>query len=377
MPWREVTPVSERLEFINLATAPGANISELCRRFGISGRTGHKWLNRFREEGIAGLEARSRRPHRSPVRVSAELEATILALRAQHPAWGGRKLRARLLALGEKAVPAASTITAILSRHGQLDANRREKRDWQRFEHEAPNRLWQMDFKGHFATEVGRCHPLTLLDDHSRYALCLKALGDERSNSVRAALTEVFRVYGLPERILTDRGSPWGVDVDSPYTGLVVWLLRLGIKVGHGRPYHPQTQGKEERFHRTLKAEVLRYEVFRDLIHCQASFDRWREQYNHERPHEALAMAVPASRYQVSWRAYPEELPSIEYGPDDDVRKVNQDGRIGYKGHVFRVGKAFKGLPVALRPTNQDGLLEVYFCSEQVTSIDLREHLNV
>jgi transposase InsO family protein len=366
--------MSQRRDFIALATAEGANVSELCRRFCISRKTGNKWLARFRKDGLDGLNDRSRRPLNSPRKVTQQAEQDVLSLRAAHPAWGGRKLRARLRALGKQEVPSASTITAILERNGQLDEQRRQERDWKRFEHEAPNRLWQMDFKGHFATGGPRCHPLTLLDDHSRYSLCLKALADEQATSVLAALTAVFRAYGLPDRILADNGSPWGDDRESRHTILTVWLLRYGVKVSHGRPYHPQTQGKEERFHRTLTAEVLRYEHFVDLAHTQRRFDEWREVYNHERPHEALGLAVPASRYTASQRAFPESVPPIEYGPGELVRKVCEKGRITYKGHYWRVGKAFRGMPVALRPTTEDGKFNIYFCAEQVASLDLRQH---
>jgi transposase InsO family protein len=365
--------MSQRRDFIALATAPGANVSELCRRFGISRKTGNKWLARFRELGLDGLEDRSRRPLASPRKVAQKVETDVLALRAKHPAWGGRKLRARLQALGKVEVPSASTITAILERNGQLDDHRREVRDWQRFELESPNRLWQMDFKGHFATDGPRCHPLTLLDDHSRYSLCLEALGDERAVSVRETLSEVFRRYGLPERILADNGAPWGDDPDSPHTILTVWLLRLGVKVSHGRPYHPQTQGKEERFHRTLNTEVIRYGRFRDLHDAQRQFDHWREVYNHERPHEALGLAVPASRYRASTRQFPESLQPVEYDSGELVRRVCENGRIRHGGRFWRVGKAFRGLPVALRPTQQDGVFDVFFCNEQVKTLDLRQ----
>jgi transposase InsO family protein len=366
--------VSERRDFICLATAPGANISELCRRFEISRKTGNKWLKRFHELGLEGLEDRSRRPKCSPKRIDQAIESEVLKLRKAHPAWGGRKLRARLQALGYEQVPSASTITSILERNGLLDEQRRQERDWKRFEHEAPNRLWQMDFKGHFPTDAERCHPLTILDDHSRYSLCLRALPNEQATTVEATLTDVFRRYGLPERILADNGSPWGDDADSRHTILTVWLLQLGVKVSHGSPYHPQTQGKEERFHRTMVDELLRFERFRDLEHAQVGFDRWREIYNHERPHEGIGLAVPASRYTPSVRAFPETLPPVEYDHGTTVRKVDVGGKITYKGRVWHVGRAFRGMPVALRPTREDGLLAIYFCNEQVTSLDLRQH---
>ena len=162
-----------------------------------------------------------------------------------------------------------------------------------------------------------------------------------------------------------------GHDWDHPYTELTAWLLRLGIGISHGRAYHPQTQGKEERFHRTLKAEVLRDMSYGDLLQCQQAFDRWRNVYNLERPHQALGMATPASRYQISSRAFPETLPAIEYGPDDQIRKVQEGGFVHFQGRTFRVSRGFKGLPIALRQTSQDGVWNVHFCQQQIHRIDL------
>jgi transposase InsO family protein len=375
MPWQEVSTVSLRCEFVALAAAEGANLRELCRRFGISPKTGYKWLARHRAAGPAGLADRSRRPRSCPHATAADAEAAVLGLRDQHPAWGGRKLRRRLLDLGHAAVPSPSTITAILRRHGRLGGRAGQPRSWRRFEHPAPNRLWQMDFKGHFATAAGRCHPLTVLDDHSRYALGLAACPDERAGTVRGRLTELFRRYGLPDRVLCDNGPPWGsAGAAEPYTELAVWLLRLGVGVGHGRAYHPQTQGKDERFHRTLDVELLQGRRFGDLAACQGLFDAWRGVYNHQRPHEALGLAVPASRYRPSDRAFPESPPALEYHAADAVRRVGADGSVSFRGRPWRVGKAFRGQPVGVRATAEDGVWAVYFGAHPVASLDFRGH---
>lgn len=375
MPWKVMNAMSLRREFAALALWEDANMADLCRRYGISRSTGYKWVRRFMQEGVAGLGDRSRRPKCSPRQTTAAVEAQVVDLRLRHPAWGGRKLQRRLQDLGIQGVPAASTITGILHRHDLIGAEEGAKhKAFQRFEHPSPNDLWQMDFKGHIAMQQGRCHPLTVLDDHSRYSLGLDACANERAETVREQLSGVFRRYGLPWRMLMDNGSPWGDDGSNPYTVFTVWLLRLGIGVSHGRPYHPQTQGKDERFHRTLKAEVLR-EPLRDLAHCQERFDCWRAVYNHERPHEALGMAVPASRYQASPRSFPEALPPIDYAPGVDVRKVQQGGQLHYRGREYRIPKALYGYPIGLRPTAYDGVMELLFCNHVILHVDLRSGL--
>lgn len=372
MPWQEVSTVSLRQEFITLVQYGTVSVSELCRRYGVSRKTGYKWLGRYRREGPAGLPDRSRRPHQYPGRTPAGLEAALVTLRQQHPAWGARKLRRRLQTLSGAPVPACSTVTAILHRHGLIaPEGPGGHQPWVRFEHPAPNSLWQMDFKGPVRTLAGRCHPLGILDDHSRFNLCLRALPNEQTAEVQAALTATFRRYGLPDTLLADNGSPWGCDWAHPYTPLTVWLLRLGVGVSHGRPYHPQTQGKEERFHRTLATELLRTQQWRDLAHCQAAFDRWRESYNTERPHDALALAVPASRYQPSLRAFPATLPPIVYPTGMAVRRVQQGGQLSVHGRTLRVPKAFAGYPVGLRPTETDGVFTVWFCSHCITQLNL------
>ena len=363
--------MSLKQEFVTLARTPGANIRELCRRYGISPPTAYQLLERHAREGDAGLLERSRRPHNSPNRTPAVLEQAVVDLREEHPAWGGRTLHEVLLR-SYHPVPSPSTITAILRRNGCTVGGERVRRDWQRFEHPHPNDLWQMDFKGHFPTGAGRCHPLTVLDDHSRFAILLQACPNERTDTVQECLTAAFRTYGLPVRMLMDNGAPWGNDALHPRTPLTVWLMRLGIQVSHGRPYHPQTQGKEERFHRTLNAEVLQGRYFTDCPACQAAFDWWRDVYNTERPHQALGLATPISRYAPSPRSFPETLPPIEYGDGDLVRKVGAEGWVSFKGHAFKVGRALRGYPVALRPTVPDGVWGVRFLTHPIATVDLR-----
>jgi len=378
VPWGEMSTVSLRREFVMQAVQEGSNIRELCRRYEIQPRIGYKWLDRYRLEGESGLVDRSRRPEQSPGRTSAKMEERVIALRGRHPSWGGRKLSRRLRDQGFEGVPSPSTITAILHRHGLIDPEMSALREpLQRFEYDRPNALWQMDFKGHFATDAGRCHPLTVLDDHSRFALTVSACGDERLGTVQGELKGVFRRYGLPDRMLMDNGPPWGSPWHSGevrvWTAFEAWLLRLGVGVSHGRPHHPQTQGKDERFHRTLKAEVIGRRAWQDPAQCAHAFETWRHVYNAERPHEALQLATPASRYRPSRRVFPEHPVPIDYGPGAIVRKVQDLGRISFKGHTFAIGRAFIGEPVALRPTAIDGCYDVIYCLEKIAEIDLTE----
>jgi len=369
MPWKEHTAMSLRSEFVAFARAPDANISELCRRFGISRKTGYKWLQRT---GLGlSVEDHSRRPVSSPGRTPAGVEAHIVALRQRYPFYGGRKIRQLLIREHVERPPAASTITAILDRNGLLSPERRRTRNWQRFEAPVPNALWQMDFKGHFGLSEGRCHPLTVLDDHSRFCLGLAACPDEQGVTVKEQLIPIFERYGLPERILADNGPPWGSSGQGEHTRFSAWLMRLGITVSHGRPLHPQTQGKDERFHRTLKLEVVSQRpVWHDNPEVQRAFDDYRPVYNFERPHEALAYEVPGARYAPSARAYPRRLPPIEYDTELEVRRIHVSGRVKLKGERYYVGKAFAGEPVGLRQVGE-AVWDVYYCHQRIAQIDL------
>jgi len=376
MPWKECDCVSLRREFVALAGQEEAQVAELCRRFGVSRPTGYKWLRRFALEGLDGLEDRSRRPHRLRCPTRAEMEAAVLAVREAHPAWGGRKIRARLKALGESDVPSASTITAILHRHGRILSEESKKRQaLSRFEYPRPNDLWQMDFKGEFKMRNRRwCYPLTVLDDHSRYSLEIGACADQRRLTVVDRLKGVFGRYGLPWAMLMDNGKPWGCSHGQlGLTKLTVWLIRLGIRVIHGRPRHPQTQGKEERFHRTLQTELLAGRGVEDLSAAQRLFDPWRRTYNCERPHEALDLKPPASRYQVSERRYPRSLAALEYDLTFEVRRPNPVGQFHFHARLCKTSEALAGLSVGLRVTIDDGVWEVYLGRHRVGWLDLRE----
>jgi transposase InsO family protein len=371
MPWRETSAMGQRREFVMLAIQEGANRSELCQRFGVSRQTGYKWLDRF----AAGDELvdRSRRPHDSGGRSAAATEALVLSVRDAHPAWGARKIARRLSDEGHE-VPAVSTVHAILRRHGRVaPPSGRPGQPYQRFERERPNELWQMDFKGHRPLGDGAsCHPLTMIDDHSRFALCLAACADEQGPTVKKHLEKVFRRYGLPEAMYVDNGGPWGFTLAEPWTRLSVWLLKLGVGVIHSRPYHPQSRGKNERFHRTLKAELMALRRWRDLQSAQRDFDRWRAVYNYDRPHEALDQKPPASRYRPSERPMPERVLSPRYEEGEITRRVSTTkAYVSFKGRLWKVPQAFCGETLAIRPLSTDGRYGVFFAAHHIANIDL------
>jgi len=373
--------MDSKLSFITDYERGGLSFAELCRRHEISRKTGYKWLNRYKLYGEQGLDNASRRPHCSPRRSSTYLEQLVVSIRKEHPAWGGRKIRRILQNQGvNDPLPAASTITGILRRHGLIGAGMREgAKDIQRFERNEPNDLWQMDFKGWFQLHNRRrCYPLTILDDHSRYNIALEACSGENGKVVKPLLIKAFKRYGLPRQILCDHGCPWGkgLNADGAQIGtpkLEAWLMRLGVEVIHGRVRHPQTQGKEERFHRTLKVEVLDQEYcWKDHRHCQDAFDQWQWVYNQKRPHESLAMNTPSSRYVASHRSYPSELPAEEsyYLPEDVLRKVKSKGEITFKNHFFYIGQAYVDSPVALRHRAANKW-DVYYCWKHLGTINL------
>lgn len=376
MPWREMDIVSKRLEFVLLALQPGANVRELCRRESISPKTAYKWIGRYQDAGggATALEDRSRRPLRCEQRSAPELEAAVVQLRRQHPSWGGRKIAKRLqdLARGQLA---PSTVTSILHRHGLISPEDSERAtSTQRFEHAQPNDMWQMDFKGTFNTVAGPCYALTVLDDHSRFNLALQANARMGSAQVQPQLEAVFERYGMPARINTDNGPPWGSPgAMGQLSTLGIWLVRLGIHLSHSRPNHPQTNGKIERFHRTLDTEVIATRLWADHDHVQHHFDRWRSVYNLQRPHEALQMQAPVQRYRTSALAFPRTLPPINYGDDDTVVRVTEQGVARFRSKKVIVSQALKGLPVAFRARHdQDGAYDLFFCHQRIGHLDLK-----
>lgn len=370
MVWREVSVTDQRREFAMLASLEGANVSALCGRFGISRQTGYVWLRRF-AAGDCEFADHSRRPLHSPRRLAGELEARILSVRDAHPAWGARKIAA-VLRRGGTEPPAASTVHAVLSRHGRI-APDSPGRAYERFERGTPNELWQMDFKGRVQLGCGAwLHPLTIIDDHSRFVIGLAACADQRTGTVQGHLERALRRHGLPQTIYVDNGSPWGGGKPGQWTPLRLWLLKLGVQTIHGKPYHPQGRGKNERFHRSLNAEVLGFQALQRLDDAQAAFDRWRHVYNRERPHQAIGFAVPAERYRPSIRSFPETLPVPQYDRGEIIRRVGTTkAYVSFHNRLWKVPEAFRGETLAIRPRLPQGRFAVCFGAHEIMSIDL------
>ena len=379
MSWKEETTMSQKETFIKTALDEEHSFSWCCNHYNITRKTGYKWLKRYRQYGSDGLSERSRRPKVNPNRSIRDTEEKIIGVRERHPAWGARKIKAYLLRKGIKNLPAVSTITQIIKRYGYISKEASLKRlAFTRFEHAEPNELWQMDFKGKFQLETNEtCYPLTILDDHSRFSICLSACSNERYTTVRDQLEKVFKQYGLPKCINVDNGNPWGDAGRQPHTKLTVWLMRLGIRVSHSRPKHPQTNGKDERFHRTLKEELLaqfKNTKIKDFSTAQMLFDEWRDVYNHERPHEALNLDVPVNYYRFSKIEMPDELPAIEYSDDAITRTVRGNGYIRYKNREYHIGEAFCGHYIEVKLSDLEDKIELYFGQNKIYTHKLNKN---
>lgn len=323
MPWERRTVEDQRKEFAQ-AALECSNFSALCREYGITRRTGLKWKARY--EAQEPLSDRSRRPNTSPTRTPEAVERRILELRTENPGWGAKTLRKVLENQGEQNLPCVKTVNNILHRHGCISPEESQKRQpFTRYEKEKCNMMWQTDFKGEFRMEDNNyCYPLTIIDDHSRFSIKI-APRLSTKNIVIPVFTEVFHEYGLPDSILSDNGAQFA-GFRKGYTQFERWLMELDILPIHGRIKHPQTQGKIERFHRTMKQELLNHISISNIDDAEVQFGDWREKYNNIRPHEALGMKTPGQVYIASPRAYPEKIQDWEYGGEYHVIKVNSWG---------------------------------------------------
>lgn len=367
-----------REEFIQHALSGRFPVTALCNAYGISEKTGHKWLRRFKEEGSGGLADRSHAAHDLPHKVSLAVRNEILSLREKHPTWGPRKIRVILKRQGSSAaLPASSTIGEILRREGCVRPRRRKNRaalglgiDSVLTTASAPNDVWTADFKGEFRLSNGSyCYPLTVQDISSRYLIGTTALSSTALVPVQVVFTRHFEEFGIPRVIRTDNGIPFASpQAIGRLSRLSVWWLKLGIRPERIRPAHPQENGKHERMHKTLKAEATR-PPSEGLTDQQKRLDRFRAEYNTERPHESLNQETPASYYRVSPRAYPAVLEQFEYPPHFEARYVASNGMIHFRGKRFFLSESLTGEQVGLEE-NEDELWRVDFGPLTLGSFD-------
>ena len=356
MPWPEMDVMEQRIKFVARAVQPGINFTHLCADFGIDRTTGYRWVDRYREVGhFDQLAEQSRRPHTSPERTAAVVEARVVALRRQY-GWGADKLQ-RLLR-NEGLDVKRSTLNRIIARNHLLQPEDRHRPATRRFERQSPNELWQMDFKGEFPLHVGACYPLSILDDHSRFLVGLFALVHPQGVAVTACLVQTFEHWGVPEAMLMDHGSPWWSTTNGHgLTRVSVQLVQQGIRLHFSGIGHPQTQGKVERFHRTLKAYVRRHGSPQDLQAYPPLLTAFSEEYNQVRPHAALGLDVPASHYQRSPRSYNPQPPAWEYPDGYLVRRLNAQGCLNYNRRRYFVCEALATESVGVEEVEQTLLI--------------------
>ena len=371
MAWKERTVEQMREEFARRVLAQERSKAALCREYGISRPTGDKWLKRF----MAGdsMSDRSRSPKSTPGRIAPEMERKIVERRKEFPAIGAVKLRRMMEDEGYTGLPCARTFNNVLQRNGLIEREASlAATPYQRFEKSVPNEMWQADFKGHFAMKNGcRCHPLNILDDHSRFNLCIEALEGETFDQVKPIVERLFREYGLPFSFLCDNGNPWGTAQTFGYTRFEVWLMELGVLTLHGRIRHPQTQGKEERFNRSFGRECLRGQEILDISHAQNVFDEYRTFYNEVRPHCSLDLDVPKVHYRPSTIELPETVEPWEYSPEYKLCKVKDTGYFNYNGQGYFLSEAFAGKQIAVRESSLPGQITLVFRQFKIGRIDL------
>ncbi len=365
MPWRETSPMYERRRFVADYLANRFGMSELCARYGISRKTGYKWLDRFEAEGTPGLHDRSPRPHSCAHQTPQEVVDALLAYRRRHPRWGPKKLLIRLQQHRPSwPWPAPSTASAILKQHGLVRPRRRTRRlghpGRPQTEMNQPNATWTADFKGEFKTRDGLyCYPLTVADGYSRYLLACQGLDGTTHDASKRVFHQIFLKYGLPERIRTDNGVPFASSALGRLSRLSVWWIRLGIIPELIEPAKPYQNGRHERLHKTLKADATRPPAATRRAQ-QRRFNTFRHEYNHERPHEALQQRPPAAFYQPSSRPYPQQLAPLEYHDHWEVRLVSRNGGIRWHGRWVNISHVLAEEYIALEEID-NGLWAVYF----------------
>ncbi len=359
MPWKETCAVEEKLKFITAWKSGEFTMIGLCSHFGVSRKTGYKWLSRYEAGGVSGLAARSRAPHCHPNAVPDEIVGDLLDVKYRYSTWGPKKIRAWLVNHRHSVDwPAVSTIGEIYHRHGLCKTRGGRKRtvpSSQPLSHcQGNNEIWSADFKGQFRlADEGWCYPLTIMDSHSRYLLVCHGLHRPTEAGTQQGFKRAFVDYGLPDAIRTDNGSPFASVALGGLTRLNVWWIKLGIRLERIEAGHPEQNGRHERMHKTLKEETAKPPKG-TMRKQQHAFNRFMREYNDERPHEALADNPPCRTYRASTRRYPRSIPTVAYDTEYEVRRVRRNGEIKWRGHYIYVSMALRGEPVGLLPIGHE-----------------------
>lgn len=378
MPWKVSDPMSERMQFLSRLKA-GERMADLCREFGISEKTGYKFRARYEQLGAIGLIDQSRAPRRIPHRTPRAVIELLIEARKRHPTWGGRKLKAYFEQHHpEISLPSPSAIAAWMKREGLVETRRRRSGSAPRLSNalttpSAPNDVWCTDFKGEFRLGNGRyCYPLTITDQFSRFLIACEARDGTGCDGALEVFEQAFRTYGLPTIIRSDNGTPFASTALARLSRLSAWWMRLGVNPERIEPAHPEQNGQHERMHRTLKRETTR-PAGKNELEQQERFDRFVDEYNQERPHEALALRPPATAYTPSPRPFPTTLPEPSYPLHDDVCIVKTSGHLslGGRGNQYFLSLALRGQPVGIREED-DGRWLVSFMSLDLARIDVR-----
>jgi transposase InsO family protein len=374
MPFKGETVEMKREDFVKEVEAKANTKAALCRKYGISRPTGYLWLKRYRDGET--MSDRSHRPFHTANKTAETMEEKIVAMRKQEPAIGAVKIGRRLKNEGNTDVPCGSTINAILHRNKLITKEASEAATpYQRFEKETPNEMWQCDFKGHYGLGDGnRCHPLAVIDDHSRFCLCADAKENEQLPGVKESFERMFMTYGLPNILLCDNGNPWGASQSGGITKFDAWMMDLGILPIHIRARHPQTQGKIEKFNSSFTQERLNFYIPTDMNDAQRQRLEYRDFYNNERPHHALKLDTPAQHYAPSDREYPDKITPWEYEDGVEPRNIKSTGYITYKGQGYFLSEGLGGLTVAVKPSSVDGFINVFYRQFRVCRISLKEN---
>jgi len=366
MPWTEVRPMDQKIQFISDYLDNHFSFSQLCYRYGISRKTGYKWVHRYLESGDPeSLKDRSRRPFHSPTEIGTELKSHILKIREKHPSWGPSKILWRLEQdYPERSLPAYSTVALILKRNGYIKKRRPKMRRYHPGRPLSPinscNDVWTADFKGHFKTLDGLyCYPLTIADGHSRYLFSCRGMLSPRQQPVKETFRWLFEEYGLPCRIRTDNGNPFASNAMGRLSRLSVWWIRLGIMPELIEPGCPQQNGRHERMHKTLKYETT-IPPAENLKGQQYRFDAFLKEYNNDRPHEGIGMTLPAQLYEPSSRPMPSKLPLIEYPSHYEIRRVSRNGGIRWNFNWVNVGQVLSEEYIGFEEIDI-GIWDVYY----------------